>query len=197
MAHTESGVRIEFEMYPIVNAIKSKEAGREVCDEKPHVRIRNAGEDKHEFFGPVNDQIKARFPDEWERFQKGMEIHASGTPVDRWPQLTHAQIRTLKSLNFYSVEDVATASDAAIQRYGMGGQKLRTDAQRFLSLAQAAADVAQLDELKEAVTQRDLQITAMSSQLDAMQKLLEKLSKPEATDRDAARAAPKRKVKAE
>jgi hypothetical protein len=175
----EAGVRIDFEMYPMVNAVKSKEAGREVCDDIPHVRIRNAGEDKHEFFGPVNEQIMARFPEEWEAFQRGSRVAESGTPVDRWPQLTPAQVRTFKGLNFYTVEDVASASDAAIQRYGMGGQKLRTDAQKFLSLAQAAADVAQLDDLKEAVAAKDGEIASMREQMNAMQKMMEKLSAPE------------------
>lgn len=176
----EPGVRVEFELYPLVNAVKSKEAGREVCDEIPHVRIRNAGEDKHEFFGPVNEQIQARFPQEWDAFQRGARVAESGTPIENWPARTRGEIRTLKGLNFYTVEDVASASDAAIQRYGMGGQKLRADAQKFLSLAQAAADVAQLDELREAVVAKDGQISTMQAQLDAMQSMLEKLAKPEA-----------------
>lgn len=194
----EPGVRVEFEMYPMLNAVKSKDAGRQVFDDKPHVRIQNAGEDKHVFFGPVNDQIKARFPEEWEAFQRGSRIAQTGTPVDQWGQLTPAQIRTLKGLNFYSVEDVATASDAAIQRYGMGGQKLRTDAQRFLSLAQAAADVAQLDELRQANLEKDAELAAMRERMQTMEAMMAKLTKAEEpAPPEAGEAAPsKRKSKA-
>lgn len=195
MSQSEPGVRVEFELYPVVNAIKSKAAGREVCDEKPHVRIRNAGEDKHEFFGPVNEQIKARFPQEWEAFERGSRVAESGTPIESWPARTRGEIRTLKGLNFYTVEDVASASDAAIQRYGMGGQKLRTDAQKFLSLAQASADVAQLDELKEANLQKDAELAAMRERMAAMEAMVEKLTKRE--EPAPAELTPKRKAKVE
>lgn len=164
----EPGVHVEFEMFPMLNGIKSKEAGREIYDEKPHVRIRVAGNDKEEFFGPVNEQIRQRFPEEFASWQKGNEVPLTGTPVERWPQITQAQVKNLKALNIRTVEDLATLPDFGLQKLGMGAQKLRSDAQRFLSLAQQAAEVAQVDELKDTITRQNEQMAKMQEQIAAL-----------------------------
>jgi len=164
---------VEFEMYPMVNAVKSKEAGREVCDEEPHVRIRIPGMDKEEFFGPVNEQIKKEYAAEWEAFQNGQRVAQSGTPIERWPQLTPGQVRMLKNLHIYSVEDMATLSDMGLQKVGMGSAKLRADAQRFLSLAQAAADVELLEGLQEEAKVRDAELKELRETVAAMQRQME------------------------
>lgn len=161
----EQGVHVEFLLHPVVNGMKSKEAGREVCDDKPHVRIRVAGNDKDEFFGPVNEQIRARFSEEWDAFQKGMETPKSGTPIERWPEATPGMVRNFKALNIHTVEDLAALPDFGMQKLGMGAQEWRRKAQRFLSLAQTAADVGQLDELREANAKLSDQVAEMQAQI--------------------------------
>jgi hypothetical protein len=194
---TEPGTHIEFVNYPVLHGLESKAAGREIYVPKPHIRIRVAGYDKQSFFGPVNEQIKAQYAEEWERWQKGQEEPMTGTPLERWPQMTPEMVANLKGLNFRTVEDVAAAADFAVQKIGMGGYKLRDDARKFLSLAQAAADVGQLDELREANKEKDEALRLQGEQIATMQKqmadLLARL--PKAEDEPKPRGRP-RKVEA-
>lgn len=181
MSVREPGVHAEFEMYPVLHGIESKAQGREIYVDKPHVRIKVAGNDKEEYFGPVNEQIRARFPEEWEAFERGgAEVHI-GTPIDRWPEITPSQVKMLKALHIYTVEDMASLSDAGLQKVGMGGQKLRAAAQRFLSVAQNNADFEKMQEL-------EAQNAAMKQQLAELQAAVAKLTKP-------AEDKPRRKAK--
>jgi hypothetical protein len=186
----EPGVHVTFEQYPILMGAASKAAGREIFEDRPYVRIKVAGMDKDEFFGPVNEQIRARFPQEWEAFKKGMEVPTSGTPVERWPQLTPSQVKVLKQNAFRTVEDVASASDQAVESIGMGGRALRHDAQRFLSLASSAADGRRVDDLEaklaaavESGKDKDAKLIAQADQLRTLQgqmdMILAKLQQPE------------------
>ena len=170
MSVREPGVHVVFEMYPVLHGLESKAAGREVYVDRPHARISVAGYDKDEVFVPANAQIQARFPEEWEAFQKGAEEPATGTPVNRWPQLTVSQVKMLQNLNIRTVEDVATLSDISLQKIGQGGQKLRADAQKFLSLAQAAADVEQMDELRQMNKSLMDDLAAVKETMAALQK---------------------------
>lgn len=164
----EAGIHAIFEMVAVVNGVKSREAGREVCDDKPHVRIRVAGNDKEEFFGPVREEHKKRFPEAWEAFQKGCEVAKSGTPLERWGRVTPSLNRHLKNLNCYTVEDVASISDIGLQKIGPGGNELRREAQKFLSVNQTAADVARLDDLSaENVTLKE-QLAELQRQVGAL-----------------------------
>lgn len=158
MSHREPGVNVRFYKEDVVHGIMSKEAGREVTVSKDFVEIRIAGMDKDVFCGPANTEMQRRFPEEWESYKKGDDPERIGTPVRRWPQLTQNQVRNLEHHAIYTVEDMAACSDAALENLGMGARKLREDAQKFLSLAQAAAEVAQLDEIRE-------QMGAMSAQM--------------------------------
>lgn len=165
MSVREPGVHAEFEMFPLLNGLESKSAGREVYTDKPHVRIRVAGYDKDEFFGPATPEIQARFPEEWEAFKRGNEPITHGTPIDRWPQLTPSQVRMLKQLNIRTVEDMASLPDVGLQKVGMGAQKLREAAQKFLSLAQTAADLGRMEEIQAENATLKGQLEALSAQV--------------------------------
>jgi hypothetical protein len=190
----EPGVHVQFVMHPVVHGVMSKEAGREVCVDKEYVYIRVAGNDKEVIFRPVNDQVKARFPQEYEAWKKGQAEPTTGTPIDRWPQLTPGQAANLKGLNIRTVEDMATLSETGLQEVGMGARKLQEDARKFLSLAQAAADVGQLDELREAVASKDIQLKQQADAIATLQAQMAELLKPK--EEPVAEEPPVRRKKA-
>lgn len=172
MSVREPGVHVTFEMFPMLHGLQSKEAGREIFVDKPHARIRVAGYDKDEFFGPANEQIRARFPEEWDAFQRHAEAPTSGTPIGNWPHLFSqpSQVKNLMSLGFRVVEDLAAASDMALQKVGHGAYKLRDAARTYLSGAQVAADTAQVDELKAANATLEAKLAELSAQVAALSK---------------------------
>lgn len=131
---------------------------------------------------PVRDSDKARFPRHWLHFQmKSNEQGPAGfgTSLDQWvidePQVINENQRIeLFALRFQTVEQVAMATDAQIQRMGLGALGMRDAARRYLK-AKSRGDA-------------DGEQDAMKAQIAQLTALVEKLSNPTAV---AIRAAVK------
>ena len=140
----------------------------------------------------VQDRHKKRFPLQWAAFQNsqdGKDPLMIGTPIEQWPLIGRAQAEELKSLKFYTVDSIAQASDATLQRMGMAAgmapSALRERAQRFLAAAHDDAAVNKQAEEIERLRQEQKQKDAEhSEQLQKMQQQIEALA--------AAQNAPKR-----
>lgn len=169
MSVREPGVHAEFLMQEVLQGKESQDAGRQIFKDEPHVRIRVAGQDKSEICREVTSKDKARFPEEWAAFEKGMEPPAHGTPVEQWGRITPSLARTLRNLNIRTVEDIATLSDAGVAECGPGGFKLRDDARKFLSLSQASADLGRMEDLEKANKEKDEALRTQAGQLAALE----------------------------
>lgn len=183
--HQEKGVHVKFEMFPILHSINSKAAGREIYIDKPYVRIRVAGMDKDEAFLPVNDQIKARFPDEWALFQQGIEAPRVGTPLHAWGRITPAMARNLETFDIHTVEDIATLSEIGLQKVGMGSRQLQEDARKFLSQSQVAADLGKMDALEAENASLKTQMAELAATVAAMKEQMKPKGKKRGNDEEA------------
>ena len=139
------------------------------CEKDPFkgrmfVRIMTPGDKTNIIDTFASDDHKMRFPRQWLAFQmKGSDETAMliGAPLSRWRQerpddLSEVQQAELQILKFQTVEQVATAADAQLQRIGMGAAGLRERARAYLtgknnSEAQSkiSAQQAEIDELKK------------------------------------------------
>jgi hypothetical protein len=132
------------------------------------VRIMNPGDKTSVFDQPATEAHKMRFPRHWLAYQsqRGGGVAAMiGTPLVSWLEerpddLTDGQVAELTMLGFQTAEHVAGASDAQIQRVGMGGNGLRERARNYLShkgrdsgSAELADTKAQLAELQAQMAQ--------------------------------------------
>lgn len=93
----------------------------------------------------------------YEAWKAGEEAPVEGTPLEAWPGLTRSQVAAFKLINLRSVEDVAAANDATMDRMGMGARALVRRAQSFL----------------EARTSGVAAIAAAKAEADAKIKMLE------------------------
>jgi hypothetical protein len=197
MSVREPGVQVEFEQYPVLLGFESKQAGREIYQDEPHVRIRVAGQDKSEFFGPVTAKIKARFPEEWAAFERGMEAPMVGTPIEQWGRITPSMRKQLHLLNVRTVEDIASMSDDGLQKLGMGARQLQNDARKFLSLSQSSADLARLEELEKSNKEKDEALRMQGEQLAALgAQVAQLMAKQEAPEEEAPRKRTRKEAQA-
>jgi hypothetical protein len=134
----------------------------------------------------AREEHQKRFPVQWALYQNeksdgGSEIQ--GTLLRDWPILNAAQASELKHFKFYTVEQVASASDEQISSIGMmvGTSPLsfRDKAKAFLANAKDSAVVQQQ---ADALRLRDAEIDGLKQQ---MQELLGKLNKPEKAEKPA------------
>lgn len=134
---------LRFFKQAVPNAVKSQEAGREICDQVDYVSIIVPGS-KDEVIEKVGESQKKRFAAQYEHWLKTQEQPPEGQPLDRVPWLNVAQIRELQYLNIKTLEQLAGLSDTAIQHIGMGGRDLRSKAQAYIEAGKGTAELSRL-----------------------------------------------------
>ena len=135
----------------------SEKAGKFVrvkSEKQVYIRIMKPGDQTSILETPVREDHKRRFPEKWLYFQMSEGLiedtkNQSGWKVEGWEELTPDEIHKLKYHRFYTVEQIANASDSQIQGYGMGGLAMRKKAQDALAAKQAAAKVVENSEIEE------------------------------------------------
>lgn len=168
---------VEFYMHEPEDGNKPWEHGKPVrMPAIPYVKIMVPGNKNSEVDTPVRDDHKQRFPEKWMYFlqtqqnaEGGNEI--PGWKVDDWDQLTKDQIRDLKYLRFYTVEQIAGASDAQVQKLGMGGLGIRERARQAVRLKMGAEE-------SSALAKKDAEIAEMRATMARMEAAVAALQNP-------------------
>lgn len=163
----EENLFVKFYKRAVQNNFKSERAGRPVFDEMTYVSILIPGIDTTAVDSPATEEHKRRFPMQWARFNSSeQDVSTDGWPVEQWPALNVAQVEELKAMKFMTVESLASASDAQIQRIGMGGYQLREKARAAIGVAKDSAD-AQHYAVENARLRADIE--ALQAQIQAIQ----------------------------
>lgn len=158
-------------------AVESEKAGKLVRVKGPrtiYIRIMARG-DKNSIIErakTLGDEI--RFADEWRMFQINEGLIDAGENQPGWKienkveglwELTDDEISKLKFLRFYTVEQIAGASDSQIEKLGMGGLGMRKRAAEACKARATETVRAELDE-------KDRQLSDMKARLEKMEAML-------------------------
>jgi hypothetical protein len=143
----------------------------------------------------ANDSHKQRFPVQWAQYQneqneRDTPSDVQGTLLKDWPLLTAAQASELRHFKFYTVEQIANASDQQIQSIGMlvgmSPFSFREKAQAFLAQAKdSSAAMALAEEMKK----RDIENADLRAQLQRQGEMLQKLMEAQEKRRPKKEAA--------
>jgi hypothetical protein len=197
-AHPDARTHVEFYWHAPIDKYESQKIGKEVRGPKmPFIRILNPGDRTSIIETFVTDYHKARFPQQWLAWQikEGMmtgDVQIPGWSIDEWTELDQNQREELKFLKFTVVEQLAGATDAQVQKLGMGGIGLREKAKRALQARMGA-------ETRDAIQKKDQEINELKDSITKLEALVkERLAAPglppaEVAPSDAPVAAPKRK----
>lgn len=134
-----------------------------------YVRIQAPGDKTNVIDQPVREDHKGRFPRQWLYFQMQQSEGAAqeiGTPLSQWltdapEDINRDQIAELTILKFLTVEQLALASDAQLQRVGMGGVGLRERARQYLNRKNRVESNAELEDTKRQLAELQAQMQAM------------------------------------
>lgn len=154
----DSALHVVFYKKPVKQPFKSQKDGIPVYESVVYVKIFTPGNQLNVIDTPARDDHKRRFPLQWAHFQnqdKGGDV--VGIPVNQWPMIDVALAETLKALKFFTVEQVAFASDEQIAKLGMAAgmapMVFRDRAKTYLEVAKdstaLAKERAEKDELKQ------------------------------------------------
>ena len=188
MNQTDHGLAVRFYLREEENNYKSSVEGRPIYDSVDFIRIQIPGDSTTVIEAPVNEDHKGRFPLEWARYlnekAEGGRESFSGTPLTEWTSVTRAQAMELRHYGYYTVEQVAQASDQNISRLGMmvgmAPLSFRDKARAFIAQAK---DASFSQRQAEELAKRDLQISDLQAQNERMAQqmaaILSKLEEPE------------------
>lgn len=155
---------VTFYNRPVYSELKSREEGRPIYDDLPHIKILVPGDDRLVFDTIVIPEYIQRFPLDWERFEKQHTVAETGTPLDQWPALSTAQVQEFKHFNVHTVEALADLPDSLGTKFP-GFYGLRDKAKAWLKVA---ADNAVVERQDAQLAERDAKITALEEKLNAL-----------------------------
>jgi len=152
--------------------------GRKCFKEREYVRIMVPG-DRHntvdrpvQVTGSIPTDDRMRFAKQYERFKAQAEQAAhDGTPLALWPAIPAVLAEELKYINIFTVEQLATLSDAYVSKLPKGHEWKRKAAE-FIS---ALKDQAQVAKLQTALDARDNRIDALEKAVKDQSERIEKL----------------------
>lgn len=136
----------------------SQKEGRPIFKNVDFIKIMKPGDNTTEIDTYATEADKRRFHRQWALYQNNKSSEqVQGTDVREWPIIDRATAEGLRAQKFYTVEQIANASDQQSQALGMMGPRLKQQAQAYLLKAKdGAANQAQAKEiadLKEQVAQ--------------------------------------------
>ena len=158
-----------------------------------YIRIMVRGDKNSIIERPKTFGDEIRFADEWRMFQINEGLIDAGENQPGWKiedkveglwELSEDEIAKLKFLRFYTVEQIAGASDAQIEKLGMGGLGMRKRAQDACKLRATETVRKELDD-------KDRQLADMKARLEKMEAML--MNPPVQRDDPAPEEKPKKK----
>ena len=180
----DSRLNVKFYQRAINNEFKSALEGRPIMEMRDFILIEVPGDNLTVIDTFAVDEHKERFPVQWARYQnEKTDGDIEGTLLNDWPVLNAAIAAELKHFKFYTVEQVAAASDAQLNTLGMaaGMSPLarRDKAKAYLG---SAKDTALVQQQADELSKRDEIIARMEAQIA---ELAQQANKPKATPKKA------------
>jgi hypothetical protein len=170
-SEANGGIRPRFYFEAVQDQLATAREGRPIFRQEERVELFMAGNPQTVPVLRVTDEERRRWPEAYDAFKKGEEVALQGTPLEEWPILNRAQVRELKALEIYTIEDIATMSDLATQR-GMGLMGLRGRARAFLD------DAAAMGLTEELTAENDIlksKIAALEHQVKELGEITQRL----------------------
>lgn len=142
-------------------------------DKQIWIRIMRPGDQTSIIERQMMESDKQRWPQRWLYWQMAEGLidegkNIPGWPIEEWPHMDKMpdELRNLKFMRFYTVEQIAGASDAQIQKMGLGGPGLREVARHDLRERLAK-------DLNKGMEERD---KVIADQAEALKKLQEQMA---------------------
>ena len=187
-SNPDDQMTVQFYVKPVQNNAKTAAEGRPIFEDVIFCKIFTPGDQLNIIDTPASDSHAQRFPRQWAMFQnmRGTDTRMIGTPLDQWPRLTPAQAEELKAMRFFSVEQIAGASDEHILRIGMlsgmSPYAFRDAARNYLAVARGEADqtknTTELERIREEAAQSQAAAMAMIRDLQEQLASLKEAKRP-------------------
>lgn len=175
--NADSALFVQFYEKELLIPFESEREGRPIMRMTDWVKIQIPGNNTLTIDTIADGSHKRRFAHQWAIYQQNKtNEQVKGTLLTAWPALSAAQAMEMRYFKFYTVEQIAEASDANLTQVaaiaGMQPVVLRERAKAYLN---DAKDHAQSEHLAAELARRDEELKAMKDQINL---LMTKLAEP-------------------
>ena len=125
----------------------SEKAGHPVYEDRDFISIIIPGDTTTKIEREASDQDKERWLPIWEKYQRNESQEIDGWPIESWV-LSPARVNELKHFGFHTVEQLANASDAQINKV-MEGMGMREKARAAIEVSKDSGAIAKYVEENE------------------------------------------------
>lgn len=160
----DESLTVQFFNEPIEKTLPS---GDTIWDDVPFIKIEVPGDNSVKVYRQAHERDKHRFIREWAAFEAGEKATLVGYPIREAGFLKQGEIRTLVSMNVFTVEQLADLRDDVAMRYSMMGTKQK--AKVFLE-GKKEADL--VSKVQAQMAEKDNEMAAMKAQLEEMRKFM-------------------------
>jgi hypothetical protein len=164
---------VRFFLEAEVNEAKSNEAGRPIYEEKEYITIQVPGDKENIIVRPIRPTDKHMYAQQYAAFKANREAPQEGTPLDKLPFMTKAQVMEFNSVGIKTAEQVVEMSDILAQKF-MGINAIKKRVADFLS---AAAGNAPNEKLQAELSKRDDTIALLKATIDDLAKKFDESKK--------------------
>lgn len=183
----DKNLHVKFFLHPKQDDVKSADAGRPIFDELEFVEIRVRGDRINMVSRPAHDGDRQRFAGTYAAFKAGNAEQHSGTMLSAWPPMTRAMVEELKYFGFYTVEQLAQASDSVCSKFA-GLTTWKQKAAAFLAMSAGSSApleklTAKLGELSNEKEVADRNMKEMADTIKELQNQLAKMNSAPAAAR--------------
>ncbi len=160
----------EFRMELVQDPAKTEKAGRPIFDEVEYIKIVSPGDRNNIIDCPVNEFHRARFSTRYRAWKEGKAKGEAitGTPIEKWPEITRGDAESLRYLHIYTVEGLVGVDDVVLGKWP-GLRTLRDRAKQWLEVSLKTAAASQLRADKE---KSEAKVANLERQLEEMRKAL-------------------------
>ena len=187
---------VRFYSKEVQNDFLTNKEGRPISYMADFVRIEVPGNQTSIIETFVNNGHKARFPQQWAIYLNekadgnNNPDNVQGTILRDWPILNAAQATELKHFKFYTVEQVAAASDQQIMAIGMtAGMSPLALRDKAIAFLENAKDSSFAQRQSEELKLREQEIADLKDQMARLAKMVE--AKAKSDQKTEVKAEPK------
>lgn len=161
---------VRFFYHPHPDPERTAQEGRPIFYDREYIEIIVPGDKTTTVNRPVRDMDKQRFASRYAAFKNKEEQTQVGTPLSAWPGITRSQVEELKFFKIFTVEQLSSIPDNISQKF-MGINMLRKRALEFLEASQGMAVESRL---RNELSKRDAQISALMQAVEDLKTLVPK-----------------------
>lgn len=157
-----TGVFVTFYTDAVELKYESERQKRPIFKDVPFIRKMVPGDANNIVERAAKEQDMQQYPRQWAEYEamnKSGEV--IGTPLEKWPNVTRAQIKELKYVECHTVEQIAQMSDGNLMKMGAGFRPLRESALQWLD----SLNVAKVDEEKESLKKQVAELSATVAEI--------------------------------